>query len=223
MLARFLFVEDDVLKTVGDLSGGEQCRLSLAKLVMTGPMLMALDEPTNHLDIDSCNALEAALREYTGTILVVSHDRYFLDSVVTRLVVLHDGKPIVHEGNYSYYIVKMEALRAEAEQAAREQEEAAKKERRRLERLARMAGKSRLRAQPGGTVKPPSAEELEERVRVLEAEIARVERLFADPATYASPTRSTELTTEHQALTEELEKTYDLWVEAEGDGVEGGQ
>ncbi|MCE5237797.1 ABC-F family ATP-binding cassette domain-containing protein [bacterium] len=214
LLARFLFVEDDVSKRVDDLSGGEKSRLALAKLVMTRPTLLVLDEPTNHLDIDSCNALENALREYAGTIVVVSHDRYFLDSVVNRLVVFHDGGVTVHEGNYGSYAARMRALREEEERLAREQAEAEKRERLLQEKLARQAKRARLRAANGQAL--PTAEELEERIHALEGQLALVEKILADPETYQTPQRVAALNAEHEKLSAQLAQTYEQWEQVEG-------
>jgi ATP-binding cassette subfamily F protein 3 len=211
LLARFLFVEDDVYKRVGDLSGGEKSRLAMAKLVMTRPTLLVLDEPTNHLDIDSCNALENALREYAGTIVVVSHDRQFLDNVIGRLVLLHDGQATVHEGNYGAYAARQQTLREEQERLEREGQEADKRERLRQEKLARQAKKTRLAAQ-GAPL--PSAAELEQRAHELEGQIQLIERILADPDTYATPQRVNALSAEHQKLSAELTQTYELWEQA---------
>ncbi|MEN6304469.1 MAG: ABC-F family ATP-binding cassette domain-containing protein [Armatimonadia bacterium] len=212
LLARFLFVEDDVFKRVGDLSGGEQSRLSLAKLVMTRPTLLVLDEPTNHLDIDSRNALEGALKEYEGTILVVSHDRYFLDAVVNRLILLTEGAAVVHEGNYSSYMAKKAALEAEAERLAQEEAEAARQERLRQEKLARKAKREAAERDGGPKLTP---EELEARAYALEASISRIEGILREAATYENPARVAALSAEHQKLSEELERVYELWVEEE--------
>ena len=214
LLARFLFVEDDISKRVDDLSGGEKSRLALAKLVMTRPTLLVLDEPTNHLDIDSCNALENALREYAGTIVVVSHDRYFLDNVVGRLVVLRDGQVTIHEGNYGSYAARVQALREEEERLAQEQAEADKRERMRLEKLARQAKRERLRQADGQPL--PSAEELEARAHALEEQVALVEKILADPTTYDTPQRVAALSAEHEKLSAQLAETYELWEQAEG-------
>ncbi|MEI6502900.1 MAG: ATP-binding cassette domain-containing protein, partial [Armatimonadota bacterium] len=197
-------------KNVGDLSGGEQSRLSLAKLVMTGPTFLVLDEPTNHLDIDSCNALENALKDYSGTILVVSHDRFFLDNVVSRLVVFHEEGVKVHEGNYGSWVARTEAKRAAEEALAREQQETERQERLRLERLARKAKKER--ASSGAA--PTSPAELEARIEALEGQLERLELVLADPVTYDTPARVQALTVEHQKLTEELDATYHRWHEA---------
>jgi len=211
LLARFLFVEDDVYKRVGDLSGGEKSRLSLAKLVMTRPTLLVLDEPTNHLDIDSCNALENALREYAGTIIVVSHDRYFLDNVIGRLLLLHDGGATVYEGNYGSYTARQSAIREEQERQAREQQEADKRERLRQEKLARQA--KQARAAQGQA--PPSGVELEQRAHELEGQLKRIESILAEPETYATPPRVNALSAEHRKLSAELAQTYELWEQAE--------
>ena len=213
LLARFLFVEDDVYKRVDDLSGGEKSRLALAKLVMTRPTLLVLDEPTNHLDIDSCNALENALREYAGTIIVVSHDRYFLDSVVGRLVMVRDGQVKVHEGNYGSYVARLQALREEQERLAQEQAEADKRERMRQEKLARQAKRERQRQADGRPL--PPVEELEARVHALEEQLALVEKILADPTTYTTPQRVAALSAEHEKLSVQLAQTYELWEQAE--------
>ena len=102
-LGRFLFSGDEVLQTIGSLSGGQKSRVALAKLMLTTANLLVLDEPTNHLDIPACEMLEQALADYPGTLLIVSHDRYFLDRVIDRLLILHDGTCTSHAGNYSDY------------------------------------------------------------------------------------------------------------------------
>ncbi|HEX6125078.1 MAG TPA: ABC-F family ATP-binding cassette domain-containing protein [Pyrinomonadaceae bacterium] len=102
-LSRFLFYGDDVFKLVGDLSGGEKGRLALAKLIYSRKNVLILDEPTNHLDIPSREALEAALDEYDGTIITVSHDRFFLDKIATQILAFEDGEVDVFHGNYTDY------------------------------------------------------------------------------------------------------------------------
>lgn len=106
MLAAFLFTGDDVFKLVGDLSGGERGRLSLAKLMLSEANFLILDEPTNHLDMDSKEILENALNNYTGTVLFVSHDRYFINTTATRILDLENGLLINYMGNYDYYLEK---------------------------------------------------------------------------------------------------------------------
>jgi len=110
VLAAFLFTNDDVFKRIGDLSGGEKGRVSLAKLMLSKANFLILDEPTNHLDVTSKEILENALNSYTGTVLFVSHDRYFINSVATRVIALHDNKFIDFIGNYDYYLEKKDLL-----------------------------------------------------------------------------------------------------------------
>ncbi len=108
-LGRFLFSGDEVSQTIGSLSGGQKSRVALAKLMLTKANLLVLDEPTNHLDIPACEMLEQALVDYPGTLLIVSHDRYFLDRVIDRLLILRDGTCTSHVGNYSDYQAAMTA------------------------------------------------------------------------------------------------------------------
>ena len=110
VLAAFLFTGDDVFKLIGDLSGGEKGRVSLAKLMLSNANFLILDEPTNHLDMDSKEILENALLNYTGTILYVSHDRYFINKTATRILDLECNMLVNYAGNYDYYLEKHELL-----------------------------------------------------------------------------------------------------------------
>ncbi len=114
LLGRFLFTAEDAKKKVSQLSGGEKSRVQISKLMMRGANFLLLDEPTNNLDIPSSEVLEAALQDYDGTVLVISHDRYFLDDVVDRIVELEDGRLTEYLGNYTYY-VEEKARRARGE------------------------------------------------------------------------------------------------------------
>ncbi len=109
LLGRFLFSGDDVFKRVGSLSGGERSRVALAKLTLQPGNLLIMDEPTNHLDIAAREALEEVLKEYTGTLLFVSHDRFFIDALADRLWILRDGCIVEHLGNYSSYMAMLQA------------------------------------------------------------------------------------------------------------------
>jgi len=215
LLARFLFVEEDVLKPVSALSGGEQSRLALAKLIMTRPTFLVLDEPTNHLDIDSRGALEHALRQYTGTILVVSHDRYFLDALVNQVLVIEGETARQYAGNYSAY---REALREAEEEAARAA--AAAEERRREERLREERSARRERKQQEGDSGPGKlspwrrdrqARELEERVAGLELRIDKIHALLQDPMVYADGARVRALSIEYERLQAERGEAYEAW------------
>lgn len=110
VLAAFLFTGDDVFKRIGDLSGGERGRVSLAKLMLSNANFLILDEPTNHLDITSKEILEHALNQYTGTVLYVSHDRYFINRTATRILELTGETFINYIGNYDYYLEKRELM-----------------------------------------------------------------------------------------------------------------
>jgi ATP-binding cassette, subfamily F, member 3 len=114
LLGRFLFGAEDSKKKIRNLSGGEKARVQMAKLMLQGANLLMLDEPTNHLDIQSAEVLEEALDDYNGSLLMISHDRYFLDNVATRIVELEDGKLTEYLGNYTYY-VEEKARRARGE------------------------------------------------------------------------------------------------------------
>ncbi|HUP65368.1 MAG TPA: ABC-F family ATP-binding cassette domain-containing protein [Thermoanaerobaculia bacterium] len=149
-LARFSFFDEDVNKKVSALSGGEKGRLALAKIMYVGGNLMLLDEPTNHLDVYTREALEEALESFTGALIVVSHDRYFIDRVVEHVILVEDGEATVELGNYSQIVERMKALEAGAAQRVAEpapktkdaaisrdeQKRREKEERKREERLA---------------------------------------------------------------------------------------
>ncbi len=120
-LGRFLFSNDDVFKKVSDLSGGERSRVALAKLTLTKANFMILDEPTNHLDINAREALEEVLNEYNGTILIVSHDRYFIDALATQIWAIRDGNLKVHIGNYTEYLGWLSRGREREAEATRQQ------------------------------------------------------------------------------------------------------
>ncbi|MHC4092661.1 MAG: ABC transporter C-terminal domain-containing protein, partial [Planctomycetota bacterium] len=204
-LGRFLFSGDEVFKPIGLLSGGEQSRVRLARLVLTAPQLLVLDEPTNHLDIPSREALEQALIEHEGTIIVVSHDRYFLDRVVKRLLVLEDGRHRLYPGNYSYYIDQLEAAR----QAGAHSE------------LVSRRGKPDRRASDGAkrTTRPPSPydglslEELEDLIIAKEQEIDAINQRFADEVVYRDPELLRDLHLQLRAAGLQLEALNQAWEE----------
>ncbi len=127
LLGRFLFSGDTVLKQVKALSGGEKARLALAKMLLRPANLMILDEPTNHLDIPAKEMLEEALKNYDGTVLIVSHDRYFISQVATKIVEVRNGELVVYLGDYHYYLEKIAAEKQQAELLAQEAAKAAKK------------------------------------------------------------------------------------------------
>jgi ATP-binding cassette subfamily F protein 3 len=126
LLGRFLFSEDTVFKQVAALSGGEKARLALAKMLLRPANLLILDEPTNHLDIPAKETLEEALQHYDGTAIVVSHDRYFISQVATKIVEIRDGELRLYPGDYHYYLDKIAEEKEKMRLAAIEAEKVAK-------------------------------------------------------------------------------------------------
>jgi len=204
-LGRFRFTGNDVFKPIERLSGGEQSRVRLSKLVLSAPELLLLDEPTNHLDILGREALERALADYQGTIIVVSHDRYFLDRVITRLLVLESGRHAFHAGNYSDYTRAQEEAR-QAEKAGRVRTGGPGRTRR-----------GRLRRKPAAREPSPydhlSVADLERRVIAKEEEIAALHARFADPAVYRDPGAAGDLQAQLRAASEELAILNAAWEE----------
>jgi len=197
-LARFLIFDEDVERPVGTLSGGERSRVSLAKMFLSGANLLILDEPTNHLDIDGKEALEEALADYTGTVLMVSHDRYFMDRVADRVLEIAGGAVREYLGNYTEYLER-KARRVEAPapaRLAREETEPAAPEPERRRSL-----QYRRRQQ----------QEVEVRIHALETRKAELEALLADPVLYADGLRARQVTDEHQQLLADLHAVYDEW------------
>ncbi len=208
---RFLFTDEDPFKKVRQLSGGEQSRVRFMKLMLAAPEVLILDEPTNHLDIPSREALEAALLDFPGTIITVSHDRYFLDRMAERLLVMRLEEVKLYSGNYSYYIAQIESARA-AEEAAREAERAAVRE-----KAERARGRGKRKNADGTEVRSPYAklriEELEALITEREQRLAKLQERFGDPQVYRDPAAITQLRAEYDARREELAAAEEAWLE----------
>lgn len=203
-LARFLFTGEMVFLPIEVLSGGERSRVALAMLILSQPDLLVLDEPTNHLDITSREVFEDALIDYQGTLIMSSHDRYFLDRTVDRLLIMdHDGVSLF-PGNYSDWVLarrEREAEQRAADEAAEVARRAAARESRRRERRSR---------QPRPTTDPRlQVEAIEQSIIDVEARLAELTDMLAAPATYQSGDRARELTGEYNALAERLDRLYE--------------
>ncbi|MCI9024742.1 MAG: ABC-F family ATP-binding cassette domain-containing protein [Dorea sp.] len=211
MLAAFLFTGDDVFKRIGDLSGGERGRVSLAKLMLSRANFLILDEPTNHLDIDSKEILEKALNDYTGTLLYVSHDRYFINQTASRILDLVNHTFVNYIGNYDYYLEKKDELTAayageahidsytspgapsKSKLSWQEQKEAQAKERKRLNELKKT----------------------EDRITELEERDASIDEMMSLEEVFTNSVRCQELASEKAAIAAELENLYERWEELE--------
>ena len=209
--ACFLFTGEDPFKRVGQLSGGEQSRVRFMKLILAAPDVLVLDEPTNHLDIPSREALEEALLDFPGTIIAVSHDRYFLDRIAGRLLVMRTGDVKLYAGNYSHYIAQVEQARAveEAEREAARQAARAKAARGHGGRLTSAKGGSRV-ARPFAKLK---LDELETLIAEREGRLAELHQRFGDPQVYKNVAAIAELRAEYETLTEELAAAEAAWLE----------
>lgn len=199
-LAGFLFDEDDISKTVRALSGGEKGRLSFLKLMLKNPNFLILDEPTNHLDIPSKTIIEKYLQDYPGTILFVSHDRYFIDNVTTRTLDLAEQRVKSYLGNYSYYKEK------KAELAAQEAE--AKK----VKPLITKTNKQEKPKINKAKVREKVAQ-LEDTIDQMENRKEELSQLLASPETYQNEDEVAILVQEYKILEEKIPKSYDQWEE----------
>ncbi len=210
LLGRFLFSGDDVDKRVSVLSGGERTRLALAKLLVSPVNLLCLDEPTNHLDMWSRDVLEDALQEYSGTIVVITHDRHLIRNVADRIVEVVSGSATKHIGSYDDYLVKRDAG-ADASPSERH-------ELRRPDGHAGPKSKEQKRAEAEARARTKSLRQrvsrLEERLEAVEAEIAELEVAFADPDIYSSGADVAEMTRRYEVAKRRREQTEAEWAEA---------
>lgn len=206
LLAQVLFFGENVEKRIGDLSGGEKARVALLKIILEEPNLLIMDEPTNHLDINSKEIVESFLLEFPGTVFMVSHDRYLLDAVCTRTIVLENHKLVSYLGNYSYYKQKS----AELDRIAREKQEALEEKNNR---------KANNRKQDLSNSKPKvnkqkvrkEIEVLEEEIQQREFRFAELSGLLADGATYQEEALSKQLIQEYKKLEEVVPRLYEKW------------
>lgn len=214
VLAAFLFTGEDVFKRISDLSGGERGRVSLAKLVLSNANFLILDEPTNHLDIMSKEILEDALNGYEGTILYVSHDRYFINRTAHRILDLTEGQFVSYVGNYDYYLEKhdtvMAAIEASAPQSADADNTIAAKA---AESEVKLDWKAQKEEQARLRKKENDLKKCEEKIAELEERISEIDTEMSDPAIGTQVAKLQELTKEQAACQEQLEKLYEQWEE----------
>ena len=195
-LAKFLFTGDDILKPVAALSGGEQSRLALAKLIYSRANVLIMDEPTNHLDIPSREALEGALAQFPGTIITVSHDRYFLDKLATEILHFEGGAATYHNGSYSDYYAIHHRKQVIVEEPSKQ-------------RMLRQSPKPRTNPQPGQRRR--KAEDLESEIAMLEQQLAEVTAEIANPAPDWAHEKYAEISARQHQLHEQLEALYAKW------------
>jgi ATP-binding cassette, subfamily F, member 3 len=202
LLGRFLFSGDDVEKPLEVLSGGERRRLSLAILVQSGANLLVLDEPTNHLDLESREALEQALNEFTGSVLLVSHDRALLDAVGKRTVAIEDRTLHSYVGGWPEYVrVREERARQAAAKPERPVKEAKSRPRPKSDRPKPSRPSADTREQ----------QRLEHQIEEAEAALKAVEDELADPAAWSTPQRTARATARHVEAKRAVEELYDRW------------
>ncbi|MGG3480670.1 ATP-binding cassette domain-containing protein [Peribacillus frigoritolerans] len=209
VLGNFLFSGDDVLKTVSTLSGGEKARLALAKMMMQKGNFLILDEPTNHLDLDSKLVLENALIDYPGTILFVSHDRYFINRIATKVIELSKDGNEEFLGDYDYYVEKKqeqaEIQALEQQDQAKTLDAAAEKTNYKIDKEAKKAERQRKRR----------IEEIEAAMELLETEINEYNDLLCDPNVFQDHEKVMEVQTKLDHAQESLDQLLEEWAELE--------
>ncbi len=203
LLGRMLFRGDEVFKKVGDLSGGEKGRLAILKVLVSGANFLILDEPTNHLDIESRQAVEEMLQEYTGTLLLVSHDRYLIDRVASRVAAVYDDGLHNYLGNYSYYTEKTRQL---ATDAIREQIKGNEKISQQQEFRLRQKETERNKKMLDNRLK-----KLEEKIHYLENQKDETEELMVSPDIYSDQEKSKYCLDEYEKIKRDLNAAYLEW------------
>jgi len=204
-LAAFLFTNDDVFKLIRDLSGGEKGRVSLAKLMLSEANFLILDEPTNHLDMVSKEILENALNSYTGTILYVSHDRYFINITATRILELTNATIVNYIGNYDYYEEKHDILTASLSNNTNNQDACVTSSA--SDWKSSKEEQSRLRKQQ------KDIQKVEEKITETETSLAEIDEMSASPDIYSNTTKLLELHKQKNDLEAILNELYNKWEE----------
>ncbi|MFQ9928611.1 MAG: ABC-F family ATP-binding cassette domain-containing protein [Lachnospiraceae bacterium] len=212
MLAAFLFTGDDVFKLIGDLSGGERGRVSLAKLMLSEANFLILDEPTNHLDIASKEILEHTLNDYTGTLLYVSHDRYFINQTATRILDLVNQKFVNYIGNYDYYLEKKEELTAAYTSEVNASDSASPAS---APSENKLSWQEQKEAQAKERKRQNDLRKTEKRITALEERDSEIDQLMMKEEIFTNSVKCQELAQEKATIAEELEELYEKWEELE--------
>ncbi len=204
VLAAFLFTGDDVFQKISSLSGGERGRVSLAKLMLSEANFLILDEPTNHLDIASREILEEALNSYTGTLLYVSHDRYFINRTATRILDLTNHTLVNYMGSYDYYLEKRDELTA-IYAPSREEDSAVAVSQEKISWQQKKEEQARKRKRENDLKKT------EKRISELEERDGEIDQLLSQPEIATDPQQCAELSQEQEGIKSELEDLYEKW------------
>ena len=208
VLAAFLFTEDDVFQPIHTLSGGERGRISLAKLMLSNANFLILDEPTNHLDIVSKEILEQALRDYTGTVLYVSHDRYFINQTATRILELTNQQLVNYIGNYDYYLEKKEELTSIYAPSA-----AADNVEKPAQSAVKLDWKTQKEEQARQRKRENDLKKTEARIEELETRDAEIDEEMYQPEVATDVAKCVALSNEKAEIAAELEQLYEKWEE----------
>ena len=217
MLGGMLFHGDDVFKKIGELSGGQKARLVLLKLVLDGANCLVLDEPTNHLDIMARETVEAALEAFDGTVLVVSHDRYFVNEVADRIWEIEDQEVKDYKGNYDFYLEERQKQAQDAAEAAAEAERQAEYAAKQQKAVAETAPAPKItpKQEKQKRYSPEEAAKLlpkvELQIREQEAMMGLLEKQMADPANHADPAHSAAMAAEHDAYESKIAELMAKW------------
>jgi ATP-binding cassette subfamily F protein 3 len=205
-LARFLFTGEDVFKPIGALSGGERSRVALAKLTLQGSNFLVLDEPTNHLDLQSRQFLEEILGEFEGTLLFVSHDRYFIDSLATKVWVIEDGVLIPYMGNYSEYRTRKRPIVLETLSLQ------VKSVDKRVANKTKSAGSpTRSGGKKSAKIKIRTIEDVERDIEKAEARVSALEGELAEAARNADAAQLTRLSADYEQARASVEELLEEW------------
>lgn len=205
-LAAFLFTGDDVFKRISELSGGERGRVSLAKLMLSEANFLILDEPTNHLDIVSKEILEQALNRYTGTVLYVSHDRYFINTTATRILDLTGGQLVNYIGNYDYYLEKHDILTPKAQNPELPEAKAAEPE-----SAGKLDWKQQKEEQARQRKRENDFKKTEAEIFDLETRDGEIDQLLTQESVYTNVAECMKLHKEKEAIAARLEILYEQW------------